>query len=395
MTKSLSTRTVFGLTLSLLAAQALAGPAQAAPRTIDVVLPLTGATAFLGKAQQQALQNLETAVANGAIKYAPVHFEFHDDQSSPQNAVQLANGLKAGNPALILGSSQVAMCNAMAPLMKAGPVMFCFSPGIHPAAGSFVFTSGVDTRDLASSMIRYWRMKGVTRLGLITSTDASGQDAERNIRAIIAMPENKDITIVGDARFNPGDVSVAAQIQRIKSTKPEALIAWATGGPIATVFKGISEAALDVPVATTNGNMTYAQMDQYAGFLPKELYIPSAQFMGPAPGATLTPALEAAHAVFYGAFKASGVAPDSASTLAWDPALLVLEALAEVPPDATAEQLRARMATTKGFTGVNGTYDLNAVPQRGLDESDVVVTRWSVATHTWQPVSLPRGVPAP
>jgi len=372
---------------------AAATTAQAEPRAIDVVLPLTGGGAFLGKAQQLALQNLEAAIANGSIKTLPVHFTFHDDQSSPQNAVQLATSLGAGKPAVILGSSLVANCNAMAPLMKNGPVMYCFSPGTHPAPGSFVFSSGVNTTDLAASMIRYWRLKGVTKLGLITSTDASGQDAERNIRAIMALPENKDITIVGDARFNPSDVSVAAQIERIKGSNPEALIAWSTGGPIATVFKAIAAAGLDIPVATTNGNMTYAQMDQYAAFLPKELYIPSAYWMNAAPGVTLPADLEAAHAAFFAAYKASGASPDSASTLGWDPALLVLNALSQLPPDATAEQLRPKMAAMKGFTGVNGTYDFLAGPQRGLDENEVVMTRWDAKAHGWLPVSQPRGIP--
>ena len=378
--------------LAMMALAPFATTAHAAPRTIDVVLPLTGATAFLGKAQQAALVNLEAAITSGIVKADPVHFVFHDDQTSPQNAVQLATGLIAGKPAVILGSSQVAMCNAMAPLMKNGPVMFCFSPGIHPATNSFVFTSGVDTKDLAAAMIRYWRMKGVTRLGLITSTDASGQDAERNIRALVALPENKDITIVGDARFNPGDVSVSAQMQRIKGTDPQALIAWATGGPIATVFKGISEAGLDIPVATTNGNMTYAQMDQYAAFLPKELYIPSPPFMGTDLGDVSEPQ-KAARKAFFDAYRASGITPDSASTLGWDPAMLVLSALSQLGPDATAEQLRAKLAGTTGFIGVNGTYDFPAVPQRGVGEHEAVVTKWNPTARTWQPVSLAGGVP--
>lgn len=385
---------MFKILIAAVAAAALfAASAQAAPRTIDVILPLTGATAFLGKAQQAALVNLQAAIAAGIVKAEPVNFVFHDDQTSPQNAVQLATGLVSGKPAVILGSSQVAMCNAMAPLMKSGPVMFCFSPGIHPAAGSFVFTSGVDTKDLAAAMIRYWRMKGVTRLGLITSTDASGQDAERNIRALVALPENKDISIVGDARFNPGDVSVSAQIQRIKGTNPEALIAWATGGPIATVFKGLSEAGMDIPVATTNGNMTYAQMDQYAAFLPKELFIPSPPFMGTDLGEVSAPQ-KAARAQFFAAYKASGIVPDSASTLGWDPAMLVLSALSQLGPDATAEQLRAKLAATTGFIGVNGIYDFPTVPQRGVGEHEAVVTKWNPAARTWMPVSLAGGVPA-
>ncbi len=383
---------MFRILIAGLATALLSTASVAAPRTIDVILPLTGATAFLGKAQQTALVNLQAAIAAGIIKADPVNFVFHDDQTSPQNAVQLATGLVGGKPAVILGSSQVAMCNAMAPLMKSGPVMFCFSPGIHPATGGFVFASGVDTKDLAAAMIRYWRMKGITRLGLITSTDASGQDAERNIRALVALPENKDIAIVGDARFNPGDVSVSAQMQRIKGTNPQALIAWATGGPIATVFKGLSEAGMDIPVATTNGNMTYAQMDQYAAFLPKELYIPSPPFMGTDLGEVSEPQ-KAARAQFFAAYKASGILPDSASTLGWDPALLVLSALSQLGPDATAEQLRAKLAGTTGFIGVNGTYDFPAVPQRGVGEHEAVVTKWNPAARTWTPVSLAGGVP--
>jgi branched-chain amino acid transport system substrate-binding protein len=53
----------------------------------------------------------------------------------------------------------------------------------------------------------------------------------------------------------------------------EMLIDWSTGTPIATIFQGMVQAGLDVPVVTTAGNMTYAQMRQYAAFLPKRLLI--------------------------------------------------------------------------------------------------------------------------
>ncbi len=364
-------------------------PALASATDIDVILPLTGPGAFLGKAQQSALMRMEKGIADGVIKEKPVHFIFHDDQTVPQNGVQLLTELKAKNPPVIIGSSLVAVCNAMAPLVKNGPVMYCLSPGIHPAAGSYVFTSGVDTKDLADSLIRYWRLKGITRFGLITSTDASGQDAERNIRAIFAKPENKDIAIVGDARFNPGDVSVTAQIERIKETNPQALIAWSTGGPIATVFKAITATGLDIPVATTNGNMTYAQMDQYADFLPKELYIPTSSWMSGKPGS----ALEAAHASFRKLYAGGNDLPDSAATLGWDPALIVVHVLSELGPNPTAEQVRDKLVALKGYTGVNGTYDYAASPQRGLTEDAVIVSKWDPKARAWVPQSGPHGLP--
>jgi branched-chain amino acid transport system substrate-binding protein len=373
--------------LALCAAIA-AAPSLAAATDVDVILPLTGSGAFLGKAQQTALTRLEGAIAAGTIKEAPIHFVFHDDQSVPQNGVQLMTELKAKNPPVIIGPSLVAVCNAIAPLAKNGPVDYCLSPGIHPAAGGYVFTSGVDTKDLAASMIRFWRLKGITRFGLITSTDASGQDAERNIRAIFALPENKDIAIVGDGRFNPGDVSATAQIERIKEAKPQALIAWSTGGPIATVFKAISATGLDIPVATTNGNMTYAQMDQYADFLPKELYIPTSSWMTAKPGS----ALEAAHTPFFKLYSDAHDAPDSASTLGWDPARIIAHVLTELGPNPTAEQVRDKLLALKGFAGVNGIYDYSVSAQRGLTEDAVIISKWDRATHAFVPQSGARGL---
>src|SRR5690242_3050425 len=205
--------------LPILAALALlAAPVRAAePLNIDVVLPLTGSAAFLGTAEQRALQQAEAQLAKGeGIGGRPVHFTFHDDQSSPQTAVQLATQIASAKPPAVLGSSVVAMCNAMGPLLRRGPVLYCLSPGIYPAAGSFVFSSSNATKDLASAQIRYFRLKGLKKIGVITSTDATGQDALRNIKEHLADPENKEMQLVSEQSFNPTDISASAQIQRIK-----------------------------------------------------------------------------------------------------------------------------------------------------------------------------------
>ena len=383
---------MFGLKL-LTALALLCGAAQAAePVVINVVLPLTGGGSFLGQQEQASLQRAEPVIAEaGGIEGRPVHFVFHDDQSSPQVAVQIATRLLAGRPNVILGSGLVGMCNAMAPLMKRGPVMYCFSPGIYPEPGSFVFSSGVSTKDLAAALLNYWQARGITRIGLITSTDASGQDALRNIQELAARPDYAGITLVEQQRFNPTDVSAAAQIERIKAAQPQAVIAWSTGSAVGTVFKAITAAGLDVPVGTTNGNMTYAQMQAFAAFLPRELYIPSAEWP-PHAGRTLAPAVEDAQARFFAAFG-TGAKPDASSTFSWDPAMLVVAALRDVGADAPADALRDRLAQTRA-AGVNGSYDMVRLPQRGLDLDSVVVTRWDAQAGAWVVVSQPRGVPA-
>jgi branched-chain amino acid transport system substrate-binding protein len=373
---------------------ALQGATPSHAYDINAVLPLTGGASFLGKEEQQALQLAEPFInKSGGIKGQPVHFNFYDDQSNPQIGVQLSGRVIAGKPAVVLGSSLVAVCNAMAPLMQNGPAMYCFSPGIHPPKGSYVFTSSISTLDLADAMIRYFRLKGWTRLAFMTSADATGQDAEHGLDEVASRPENKDITVVERAHFNTTDVSVAAQIEHIKAASPQALIAWSTGTPIATVFKGIIQAGLDIPIGTTNGNMTYAQMTQYAAFLPKQLYIGAPEWVQHAGVITLDPAVEKAQQQFFDTFQAANVKPDIAATLAWDPAMIVIDALRHLGPEASAQQVRDYIAGLHGFAGINGIYDLTKIPQRGLDVEGAVMTLWSPAHQTWELVSKPTGIP--
>ena len=218
-------------------------PADAAePYNINVILPLTGSGAFLGTGEKQSLELAEKAVnATGGINGQPLHFVFNDDQSSPQVGVQLATEIIASKPAVILGSSLVAICRAIAPLMKNGPVQYCFSPGLHPEPGAYSFTASVSTVDLAQAVVRYFRLKGWKRVALMVSTDATGQDFEDGMKQVLALPENKDMKVVATAYFNITDISVTAQLENIKAAEPQCFIAWSSGTPIQTIFAARSK----------------------------------------------------------------------------------------------------------------------------------------------------------
>ena len=374
----------------VLAAQG--APSSTTPYEINVILPLTGGAAFLGQAEWQTLQTQERFVnARDGIQGRPVHYVVQDDQTSPQLGVQLAGQVLAKHVSVILGSTLVAICRAMAPLMKDGPVMYCFSPGIHPEEGSYVFTSGVSTRDLAQAAITFLRGKGWTRIAVLTSTDATGQDAEEGILAAAGLPQNQSVQVVAREHFNPQDVSVAAQIARIAAANPQALIAWSTGAPIGTVFKGIAQSGLSIPVVTTDGNMTYPQMQQYASFMPQELYFPTSEW---AAYEALPPGrVKQTQKVFIETLQTANMKPDRASTLAWDGPLIVIDALRHLGTQATAAQMRDYIAHLRGVAGINGIYDFKTSPQRGLTLMDAVVTRWNPAKQAWEPVSGPSGGP--
>ena len=375
-------KAVAGLVVALASALTLSTvPAMAADTyVINSILPLSGGASFLGKGEMRALEIVEKTVnAQGGIRGQKIHFEVNDDQSSPQQAVQIASRLVAQKVPVIVGPSTAGECNAIAPLLRNNTVLYCASPGIHPDKGAYVFTSFVSTKDLIAATIRYLRLRGWTKIAVLTSTDASGQDAAAGIKDALQDPEN--------------NVSVSAQVEQIKAANPQALIAWTTGAPMTVALKAIVQAGLNVPVATSGGNMTYAQMAEYASFLPKELYIGSSEWPPHAGVITLAPEVEARQKIFYDAYAAAGLAPEGPSTYIWDSAMIVVDALRAIGTNATAKDVHNYISSLKSYPGVNGIYDFTKEPQRGLGENAAVMTLWDPAKKAWKIVSKPRGEP--
>lgn len=370
--------------VALLGVMPRAGRA-AEPFAIDVIIPETGAAAFLGKEEGQALAAIEVTVNKaGGIQGRPITFAILDDQSNPSEAVQLLNGVLAHKPAVVLGSSFVATCNAMAALVeKTGPVEYCFSPGIHPPPGSWVFSASPSTTASLAITARYFHAKGWRRVAMITSTDATGQDADRGINDAFEGKDSGE-TIVDRQHFNPTDVSVAAQMTHIGASGAQALIAWSTGTPFATLLRGAADAGLKIPIATTPGNLTYAQMHAYAPFMSPNLYFAAFPFV--VPSSVRDRAVKQAVDAFDDAFKPLGVKPDIGQSLAWDPALFVLDAFRHLGLDATPAQIKdylSQTGKTHSFVGVYGKYDMQAVPQRGLGIPNVEMVRWDPDRDAW------------
>ncbi len=390
-----SDATALGLVFALGLVASAIGTAHAAdPYNIHVILPLTGGGAFAGNGQKQSLDALVDVVnKGGGIKGRPLHFIYHDDQSSPQVAVQLANDVIAEKPAVILGSALVAMCAAIAPLMKSGPVDYCLSPAYHPAAGSFVFSASSSGIDQTAALVRYYRLEGWTKIAVINNTDATGQVSDRAFDEVAARPENKDVKKVANEHFNPTDLSVAAQIERIKASGAQAIVAGVTGSPAATVFKGVIQAGLDIPVAPTSGNQTFAQMEQWADFLPKGLLMPSALFPEHDGVVMLDKRVEAAQHDMYAVLRERGLKADNMEATSWDAGLIVVAALRALGPDASAEQIRQYIAGLTDFAGIDGIYDFKANPERGLGADSAIVVRYEAHPKSWVWLTQPGGAP--
>jgi len=392
MTAMHALRRFVGVTLAAAIMTTVAPVRAAEPFEILAIVPVTGVAAFAGKEQAKTLSAVEDYVnRTGGIRGRPIKFTILDNQSNPQLAVQLVSDAVARKVAAIVGPSFAADCGATMALVKNGPVAYCLSPGVHPDPGSYMFSSGFSTVDFIRVMVRYMAQRGLNRIGLITSTDASGQDGEKSIDAALAEPGNRDLAIIAREHFATADITVAAQVARIKAAAPQAVIVWSTGTGFGTFLRNWHETGTDIPVLTTPGNQTYEQMTAYADFLPHELLFCSGPYA--APDQVTDRTMKGAVQALYDSLARIKARPGFPAQTPWDPGLLVVSAYRKLGTDATAEQIREYLAGLKGWIGESGRYDFTAVPQRGLDGSTTVMVRWDPAKNTWVAASKLGGAP--
>ncbi|HWE66559.1 MAG TPA: ABC transporter substrate-binding protein, partial [Acidimicrobiales bacterium] len=228
----------------------------------------------------------------------------------------------------------------------------------------------------------------------ITSTDTSGQDGWANINKAVTA-SNGAISIINHQTFGPTDVSVTTQLSKIKASNPQALFIWTTGTPLSTVLKGMQGLSLDsVPTMTTNGNASDKEMQSLSNELPAQLYFPGGPFtIGPQ---HLTGPAKTQVQAFDSAMKAAGQpVPDEGNALAWDPALILVDALKKLGTSAPAAQIQHYISALNSFAGINGAYnftDTSIPDNRGLTIQSVYITQWSKANSNWVQASGPAGL---
>jgi branched-chain amino acid transport system substrate-binding protein len=387
-----SSRTV-GLALALLfvAAPGPAPGAESGPVEIDAIVSLTGPAAFFGTTSAKTLKVVEDTVnAAGGIAGRHLQFNILDDASNPQTAVQLTNGLIAKKRPAVLGPILTVTCQAMAPLVeRSGPVSYCGSPLIAPSNGSYVFAASTTGNDMMAVVLRFFRLRGMTRIAVLQTPDATGQAIDKALDSAFALPENKSMVLAGREYYGISDISVTAQLAKLKAQRPDALISWAVGSPYGTVLRGMNDAGLDVPVITGAGNETPGQMSQYAPFLPKRAYFTGG--LGTAPGADVPRAVAAAQAGFAKAFLNAGMVADGSYAATWDLAMLYVDAYKHFNGSPTADDVHAYLEQLRGYAGVNGIYDFRTNVQRGLGQNADIVTAWDPEKKTFVPAAKPGG----
>jgi branched-chain amino acid transport system substrate-binding protein len=368
-------------------------PAFAAqPYELPILVPMTGYAAFFGTSQTAALLAIQDYVNDtGGIQGRPLKFVIKDDQTNPQVDVELLNQLLPTKPGVVLGPNSSGQCNAIEPLTRAnGPVMYCFTPGIRPKPGGYVFATGAEAKFAFGVMMNYFVNHGLKRIAWITATDANGQDASRILDSNIG--NYPSLIAVDKQTVGITDVSASAQIASIKASGAQALIVYVTGTPFGTVLRAIKDTGLEIPIMASGANLIYSELDQYKSLMPDDILFPSHTFLVPELSVS-DKAVSEQLRIMTRYLKKHDARPDQGSNSVWDGVMLTISGLRKLGGNVTPEKLRAYISSLTNWPGTNGRYNFKAYPQRGIGRNTIAIIRYNPAKQTFRAVTRGGGLP--
>jgi branched-chain amino acid transport system substrate-binding protein len=384
---------LLGVALALALLTASGRAATPDPYTIYAISPLTGPAAYFGQEMATALGVYEKVVnRQGGINGRPLHFEVLDNQSQPQLAVQLYNEIVAKHVPVVLGPSNQQECNAIAPLASAnGPIEYCFSPGFPGETGTYLFGAGAYITHTQHVSLKYVHDQGTKRLGVIVMTDATGMNSEKLLAAAMTNPDLKGMEVVDLEHFDPGALTIDAQIARLKAARPEYLYVNSNGAAFQTVLRSMANAGMKTPVVTSSANMDLKVLSPFNDTLPAQVAFNAP----PSWGLDVSQAGKFAKALqeYRSAYSAAGAIMTPNDNYAWDPASLIVAGLRKLGTNATAAQLRDYILHVRGMVGIGGTYDFTTGNMHGISDDGVMMVEYDPAKQTFVAVSKPGGVP--
>ncbi|MBI2771951.1 MAG: ABC transporter substrate-binding protein [Burkholderiales bacterium] len=235
---------------------------------IGVIAPTTGPIATIGTRQLASLQWWEREVNAGkGIKGRKVAIKHCNDEANPEKAATCARDLLAQGVVLLLNASVTGPIRATMPLVKNGPVMLTPSPNILPEASSYVFQTSPSDVDLVQAVADYARANGVSKIGMVAATDASGEVGVASAAAVFP----KQGIQYSLARIDLRATDATTQLSRVSGGEVPLLYSTYTGGGAVTVVKGYANLGLTQPLVVSYANISDPFIALIRNDLPKRL----------------------------------------------------------------------------------------------------------------------------
>lgn len=350
---------------------------------IGAIFDITGPASSLGVPERDTALLLEEKInAKGGINGHPVKIIIEDNESNETKAVQAAKKLIEVDKVLaIAGTSTTGTSMAIIDTVQKSQV-----PMVSAAAGSAI-TSPVDQRKwvfksaqndsvVVEKILDYLTTTNAKNVAFISMNNAFGDGG----RAIFEVAAPKaGFNIVAMEKFGATDNDMTAQLTKVKSAKPDAVIVWAIPPSASIVTKNYRQLQINAPLIHSHGigNQTFIDLAQDAA---NGVIFPVGKLLV----AEILPDTDPQKQVLVNYaldYEAKYKQPRSTfGGHGWDAVSLIIAAIEKAGPDRS--KIRDELEKTQNFAGISGVFNMSPEDHSGLKKDALIMVK--IIDKKWQ-----------
>lgn len=335
---------------------------------IGVVAPISGSMAMVGdtniKGVRLAAKQLNEA---GGINGKKITLVEADDQGDPKSAVSAANKVIFNDGVVgVIGTTNSSCTLAMMDVTESNqiPAITPNSSGISitDPSNSYIARLQASDKQMARAITEYAvKDLGYTKVAIMYQNDDLGSGGKVVAEEVL---KEHGLEAVAVEAFEPSATDMNAQLTKIKTFEPEAIIMWTMYTPAAAIAKQVQQLGMDVDLMG-GGGLTNAKLfelggDASVGILNTQTFFPDKTKASPAAVA------------FIEAYETEyGVMPDSNAAMAYDSMLVMAEGL-KASPDLNPDEIMKGIKSVTAMDMATGTITMD---ENGDANRDILIIR--------------------
>ena len=375
-------RTRHIVTAALLLCCAGAPSFAAEPIKIGAFFALSGPAANIGTPTKLVAQMAADKInTEGGINGRPIELIVGDTESDPAKAAVIAKKFIFNDKvAAIIGPTSTAEGMSVKKIVEEAGVPIFMTVGGDPVimggnfgAYTYVFKSPQRSSTAVQKLYGYLKAKGLTKVALLTASDSFGKDG---LGWLEKLAPEFGISFAAKESFGPSDTDMTAQLTKIRSAAPQAIITWTIGPVGSIVAKNKAQLGIAIPLFQCHG-LPDPKYVELAGKASEGDRMPATKLMVaetlPSSDPQKKVIAEFIH-LYRDVYKHDKEFPiNTHSGYAWDAIVIVADGLKKAGTDPKA--LRAAIEQTKGYVGVSGVYTLTPEDHNGLGVDSMVMVQ--------------------
>jgi branched-chain amino acid transport system substrate-binding protein len=341
---------------------------------IGGIFAITGPSSFLGEPEKKSMEMVVDEInAQGGIDGHPLEAVIYDTEGDPGKTVLAANKLiSKDNVLAIVGPSLTPTTLAIVPIVEKEKV-----PLISCAAGikitepikPWVFKTAQSDVLAVAAIYQHMQKQNLKKAGILTVENAFGESGKEQLQAQAAQ---YGIEIVQAESFGGKDTDMTAQLTKIRSAQPQAIVCWGTNPGPAVVAKNIQQMNIKIPLYQSHG-VASPKFLELAGDAAEGIFLPTGKILV-AQQLPDTDPQKSALLKYIEQFEKRYKMPVSGfGGYAYDAMHLLAAALPGV--DGNKETLRDVLEKLKGQVGVTGVFNFSPQDHNGLGSDAFVMVQ--------------------